>query len=220
MARRNQKQSANDGVQKPPKDWWAVVNTGLNTLFTGLLVYLMFHQWRVMRTALKEANRSADAAILSAKTAEQALHLSETADVLIHEARGSDGPLITMGTRVTITLKNCGRTKATDTSIRAYMMAIEHYRSSPATADPIPGEGNGTPTIIGPSGEWSFTLSPVGHTLEPREILEINEGTKRLWINVNVTYQDVFKAPHLVVGYGLFYRNNDGLITMSVSESG
>ena len=89
-----------------------------------------------MLTALAEAKKSAEAATLSAKTAQTALHTLESADVLIYSVKSSDGYIIKAGTDIIVTLKNVGRTKATDLSISAYMNAGPYSVEDPPPVRP------------------------------------------------------------------------------------
>jgi hypothetical protein len=214
-------QPAGDSRQNSSSERWMLVFTAVIASAAVVQAIIYGKQARLMREALAETKKAADAATNSANTAERALHLSERADILIDQVNGSDGELITGGTQITVKLRNCGKSKATDVNIGCYIIAIEHYRSGPQSGERPHGVRHGPPVVIAPAGEWEFQSGPLGHFIDdPIVINEINQGAKRLWIQVVVNYLDVFKTPpRLLVGSGLFYKRPDGKFIMTVETS-
>jgi hypothetical protein len=243
LARRNQQQARNDNQQKPTKDWWAIWNTGLNTLFTGCLVFLMFRQWRAMhqqrltmdkqarymRIGLKMtriqlhfaldsvlvAKKAADAATTSAETAKQALYLAESADIVIQSINMSESPKIWCGQHVIVCIKNCGRTKATDLVIRGRMAAIEQHRSRPQDPTVHQAMVYGIPKIIGGGDEQSFDF-PV--MLDHAEMCGINDRSLRFWFQASIAYKDKFGHSHELIAHALF-REDRGASVFEIETS-
>ena len=88
------------------------------------------NQYATMQQSLIETKRAADAAVMSAETAKQALYISESADILIKEVKHSTGHYLREDSDITITLVNSGKTKAVDLTIAAHA-AILHRNHAP-----------------------------------------------------------------------------------------
>jgi hypothetical protein len=157
-ARGDQQQSGHKSEQKPPTNRWAIANTFLITIFTGLLTFLAYRQWGAMdrqadymRDGLALTRQAADAATRSA----EALMSGERAWITVtvksaipplepHEKLVNMEDLVAIfsGERldepafdITYTAKNSGKTPAWITAIGAKIDVISALDDLPASPD-------------------------------------------------------------------------------------
>ncbi len=203
---REQKQSGKENESKAPTDWWAIINTGLVTIFTGALAILARLQWRTLEAhksafdqlakhmgeGLEETKKAADAATKSAEVAERSLQVSQRAIVGIDsiklkfeggERHGT--PINTLViSYVELVVKNSGPTIAPRCYFE-FRISIDGSSENPAPVVTHPTSLNPGQTI----GELSDTLGK----LFPHHS-EIAGGFMRGEIPVNgfIRYKDIF----------------------------
>jgi hypothetical protein len=113
-----------EGNEKTPTNRWFIGLTGALVLLAGAQFWAMHRQAEYMRKGLslsirqaRTAARSADAAVLSAETAKQALALLEVADIMVSEISFSTGGLMARETVLCFLIKNCGRSRAENVTV-------------------------------------------------------------------------------------------------------
>jgi hypothetical protein len=150
LASGNQQNAAHINTDHLTTERWSRANAILVTVFTGVLAFLAWRQWgamekqaEYMRDALAETMKAADAAKSTAETAslslqfsEKVFRLTERADVLILSA-GLSTPHITPQSKLIVTLKNYGRTRASNLKIVGFVTTSEHEKPEQSVLGPI-----------------------------------------------------------------------------------
>lgn len=128
---RDQQESGNPSERKTSTDWWALANTGLITIFTGVLAFLAYQQWQTlkghekaflelagyMRDGLEKTTVAANAARDSADVTAVQLELTERPWLSIETDATSDLTYDTSGLNIgsEARITNTGKTPAVGT---------------------------------------------------------------------------------------------------------
>jgi len=151
------------------------------TWFTGMLVWLSWRQWRAMklqgdymRDGLAITKQAADAARLSAETAEQALHLTQRAFLVIKQWEVKDW---TIGAkpRLVCAIMNTGHTPAKNVLVEGNFeirtLPLPDIPEWPGHKDSGPGHA------IGPGGIKVSVLEG-DDILTPETMLQLEQGIR------------------------------------------
>jgi hypothetical protein len=172
------------------RDRCKLVFEGLTLLVVagyGLVAYL---QWGEMIMANGITKQAAEAATSSARTAREALEITEAADVGLDTIQCGTG--VGADTIMTLRFKNNGRTRAT-----------EFYSRWGYDIGDIP---HSEQWIIGPASEAVITAGAIqestapetiGNVAGPDRMLHILDGTLSFGFSGQFSYMDVFSKPHM-----------------------
>jgi hypothetical protein len=234
IASRNKAQTSYKDNNNTSSYGWVKWSTIASAAATLLIAVLAFFQWRAMdrqrramdrqaehmRDGLAETKRAADAAEQAAHTAQKALYISSSADILIQEVSHSSGHQAQPSSDITVTLKNCGQTKAVGLIIYIRIAVIEHHKTRPGDIDNLKRGGLGTPRVMGPSEETAFNLGPIGWAItDTVDWQKIRNQIQWLWIQVVISYKDVFDRSHELIGSGLFRGDMQGKFIIEIEKS-
>jgi hypothetical protein len=192
--------------ERSSADWWIRILTGVIAFATVAQAYIYFRQKELMRDALCETKKAAEAATASAKATNENLQAairSERAWIMVSVDQIPKLPSLNVpNVRLEIyyvypLLKNCGRTMATITLIKARVHLVPIGESLPS----IPNynrEPHRTFRI-----EYKIPMIPNG-TLQPLPVgtsvedinAVINERKYNWWIYGLVNYIDAYDKPH------------------------
>jgi hypothetical protein len=165
----------------------------------------MERQSTVLERSVRAAETNAEAAVLAANTAKRALEISERADILVNRVVISSGGLISLDTAITVWIKNSGRTRAqgVTATCRCTIHPEEPHQTPTARIPMALGAGESTDVPFVPKGQW-FT---------PEIVDKINKGESLLSFYAEISYNDVFGAPHHAHAHG-HYMPRHGTFTI------
>jgi hypothetical protein len=157
-------------------------------------------QIELTRRQAAATETAANAAMKSAGVAEMALKLAERADVLLNAASltvdptvvSTDGP-INPYSRVSLELKNFGRTRAQNVMCRIGLVI-------PGVPESVPPRD---PFILGPGGKQSVLFQTFKATLTKKTYEDIASGVIDLKFAGTVSYEDIFGESHTTTYKGL-----------------
>lgn len=156
--------------------------------------------------ALAESKKAAEAAMLSAITARDALHFTQRAAVSFYGVAMVPHPkpcFLTGETQVILTLKNSGPTRATNVKITSQLLMPEKSTLMDA--------GPGLPTVtIAAGDELRHRFPPLGRLFPAETIDSASKGDVRFRFVAVVEYQDVFGNPHRSKNSGTYYGADGG----------
>lgn len=160
---------------------------------------LNWHQVRINIIAAKAATRSAHAAKKSADTTEHALRILERADVLLDKAGLNTGQQMTRDSRVVLTYKNFGRSRAKNVrfNIRLILPDISDY----------PGEVL-PPIALGSNDSQSVSFHSFRQWITESTFNDILAGKIDLRFYADTVYEDVFDISHKTVDKGAFHARS------------
>jgi hypothetical protein len=152
-----------------------------------------------MRKGLDETKKAADAATKSANTAEQALRLTERAEVFIDSAALSTAPNFFPETIVSITLRNFGRTRADE--FRPHLWLGNPNRTNELEPSVT------VPTVIPPLDTATCEYPKASDCFPPGVVQAVNEGKMVLMFEGHFVYRDIFGTEHSVWCNGTLDRS-------------
>jgi len=202
IARRDQEQSTRKSKQEAPADWWGRASTVLITIFTGVLAYLAYLQWRAMdqqathmRDALVETRKTADAAQMSAEVAKNSVELTQRAFIQVVSMgfnRGriplADDVPVTDDASVVINIKNHGPTRALNITVKG-TLSIDPGNKSTLLAPPISYD-------LPSATDLGIAFNPFNSWLDADTIALLKQGRANLQATLKITYADIFGVPH------------------------
>jgi hypothetical protein len=208
-AQNQQNSRPKDSIKSPfgwGTDTWIAIFTFFLAVLAGCQFWAMHRQARFMREALAETKKAADAATMSAKTAKDALHLCERADVLIYKVTASKpatygSPNLGPTSVVTITFKNYGRTRAMHLTATCYLEIYSLEQTEPLK---ISKPAVGVPMVLGAGDTFEVKFPPIGEWLDDDTVRQIIVRPIMLWFKAEINYKDVFDIERPTVGYGDF----------------
>ena len=157
-------------------------------------------QMKIMQNQALAAEMAANAANKSAEVAEMALKLAERADVLLNAASltvdptaaSTEGP-INPYSRVSLQLKNFGRTRAQNVACRIGLVI-------PGVPESVPPR---EPFILGPGATQAVMFDTFIATLTQKTYEDIANGKIDLKFAGTVSYEDIFGESHTTTYQGL-----------------
>jgi hypothetical protein len=193
----------NKSEQQPPKcplpPWtdpfwsnWALV------VVTVLAVWAAFKTLGDLKEQTAAAQNAAEEAKRSAGFAQNAVMVSERADILLEGASilPSASEVIDGDARLVLRYKNFGRTRAKDARFKAEMFIEGVTLTSAETALPVMTVGAGQDRMIG--------FQSFRECLTQITFMQILEGKIKLWFVASVVYEDVFGASYTTRDVGTF----------------
>jgi hypothetical protein len=199
----------------------------LLVLFSGILAFVAYLQWRSMERqvtimerqtgiidgSLRVAQDSlvslrqyvglteklAESAKASAETATQALHLTERADILIEAVTVSSYPEFTGDTVFRVVFKNFGRTRGIRVEIKSRLLFVPEMKL--ILKDDRPKT---LAAVLGPGKTLKSAFQFVRDTLTQETFDMIASGKVALRFEAEIAYFDVFGKPHHTKASGTF----------------
>lgn len=177
----------------PPSQWWTILPTVVVAVFAIASTVVALLQWRtykrqaeLMENSLGETRKSADAAILAAKTADTALKMAENPDVQLVKVTFTVKDS-SAGVRFVFTFRNFGRSFAHD--VRGFY-AIGEAKTNPSNLISMQPEYAG----ISPGMECTFYGTDNDEIITASFLADVLKGNEPLFLNVPVVYKDSFGA--------------------------
>jgi len=119
---------------------------------------------------------------------QKALVLTERADVVIESVTASDYPHFMSSSRIIVTFKNCGRTRAENIEITSRLFLIGTAIDN--VAAPM------TTALIGAGDTLAYALPPLRVWMAPEDFLKIARETAVLAFEIKLNCADVFGNPY------------------------
>jgi hypothetical protein len=216
LATARPKDERNNRSKEPPRDWWAIVASVLNLIFTACLVVLMHRQWRAMqeqarhmKEGLTETQKAADAATAGAAAAKVSAEAAKASAEATEESNRIAERSMKLGRRswlvpstfvapktfapdrpweVHIEIVNCGGIPATNVVSRFSVVLLTVPEPLP---EEIEFEGNGPIGVITIAPGKAQATGAGQSLILPKSTLDnIMTGRVALYISLRLDYRD------------------------------
>lgn len=166
-----------------------VIFTIIGSLAAVAALVVLIFQTRATRIAAYAAKKTAD-------TTERALQISERADVLLDQAGFNTGSKILPESRIILTYRNFGRTRAKNVlfEIRLSIPGVPDY-----PGDPLPE------MTIGANNTQTVSFHSFKQYLNEKTFNDVCSGRIEMKCTAQVTYRDIFDATHHARDEMIFY---------------
>jgi hypothetical protein len=192
---------------------------GVLLVFAIASLLVVRWQWRVMSTqvelvrseieltrgALSATQKAAEAALLGAKTVEQALQFSQAAALHVEAVHLLPDGMLNRNTVVSIVLANAGQTRAIDCE-QDFMVGHPNRQGSERAKEPMP-------SVVGPGRRVDVRFGPLREFINDDALKHVLSGGMPLHFWGDISYKDVFGAGHRIRCGGTYsHESNEFLV--------